>query len=120
MSETVCYSGNIRELFEEEQSFKKKVDWCKTMYENFSPDICYDTETIYDENDNYISACGRIFKVENIEKNECLDLSFSVKYICPGDIHFALVFYNGGTCFSEALQNEIERNKERYFDKNSL
>lgn len=71
-----------------------------------------DTNLFFDKNDNieYIHLVGKNKLYKIIEHKRCNEADYLHETNKVGnEIHFTYLFYNGGTCFSEMLEEGLDK-----------
>lgn len=110
MSRTELHIGKLREIDLEGRSLE---DYCKSKVKETSLPEWADNwfEVLREEGgwEKYFTVKGRLF--ESFDHTESEDPDIQQLTRNPdGTYSFVMSFYNGGTCLTELIEEELERN----------
>lgn len=113
MSETELHFGKLRKIKLEENKtledfYKEKLaEKGITELRSFDNDW---KDAFKDEfNEKYFIVKGEIWEVFDHEEKEPYDDIYELKDNKDGTYSFIMRFYNGGTCLSECIEEELEK-----------
>ena len=95
----------IKEAYSLSENFVNKYCRNRGPWEHLFFDNCYD----FDMNDKFYVVKGNIY--ETIEDKEVDDDASFLKDNGDGTYDYFMEFYNGGTCLSECILDELEKLK---------
>lgn len=110
MSEMEFHRGVLREV--EGLPGEDLEDLCKRLCKKEGISEPLDADDNYEDNllnksmEEYISVNGILFEV--IEHEKFSEDDFTVTKLSNGDYLFSGGFYNGGTCLSECIEENLE------------
>lgn len=113
MSETVTYKGKLQKLAEGKEEIES---WCKELLEYKGKSIEGSLYADYTEmaTENYekdlLVANDMLFKIVSKVDLEGDDI-FQIKHLGNGEYEYLVQYYNGGCCFSEAIEYSLEKLK---------
>ena len=127
MSETRLQTGKFKKIGE--MTPEGVEDYCKDMCKSFSPEKyedviqngfkCYEhswLEVLNDEfwksdehhKDEILYINGVVYKIYDVENHDADGFFFHKEQIGDGEYKFTTQYYDGGTCLSEIIEEEIE------------
>ncbi len=114
MSTTEYHTGELKEIAKDAEGFVNKINRiCKER--NLTPETMgceeFPDEYLYPRGSGYKFAYvnNRLFEItSHSEEMDCSDIMKAIPTE-NGNIDFTLQFYNGGCCFSEALESAISK-----------
>ena len=118
MSEYVNYRGKLKLIHKKENETYR--DFCKRLAltcpgcKEILPN-CYDTWKEYlvsEFYDYYVVVGENVYKVISKEEIDFDDNAFDLTNLQNGEYKYNVRYYNGGCCFSEAIQYAFEENEE--------
>jgi len=112
MSDYETHVGKVRKIKTVMgESFEDK---CKMLYFNSGGKGEYYDGILFDEFYNKFIRIGEeIYKIYDNEEKECFDSFCELSENGDGTYSFSTMFYNGGTCLSEMLAEEIKKIEEK-------
>jgi hypothetical protein len=120
MSDYESHSGKLRLVeAKENETFEQQ---CKRLWvENGEPEENYEEGELFSEfYEKYFQVKGRVWEVFDHEESDDDDTFCKLNMNGDGTITFHTRFYNGGTCMSEMVEDELERIPESYYRDNKL
>ena len=112
MSDTEHIKGKVKLLkFPKNYSFQDKIIFLVESGQLKENSYCVNSEWIEPDQD-FIVANGQIFEVLEKEDLDPYDDISQLRKMTPDTYEFEFKFYNGGTCFSEMLEDALKAQKD--------
>ena len=121
MSDYESHSGKLRLVeAKENETFEQQ---CKRLWiENGQDESEYEEGELFSEfYEKYFHVKGRVWEVfEHEEFGDDEDMFCRLHDNKDGTLSFHTRFYNGGTCMSEMVEDELEKVSESFYRDNKI
>jgi hypothetical protein len=113
MSEMEAWKGTLIEIYIPEiyTTWEQQVTYLQTLGLHFE-DLNIEDEWFYERESDVVRCDGKWYKLLKKEKFDPYDSIFKAIKKEDEEIDFILHYYNGGCCFSEALEEALKNMEE--------
>ncbi len=116
MSDMEYHTGSFKEICVEQTTFESKIrhalDVLKISLGKYGE---VDMEGEYVASENLLYTNGSLYHVNDTEYEDASDMN-SAKKLEDGTYVYTTIFYNGGCCLSEALEDVIKKAEKKTTD----
>lgn len=111
MSENESWKGTLTKILvpEDIKTWKEQVEYLQQQGHHFR-ELDFDEETFYYKKSSCAYLSGEWYLLEAEEFDD--QYTAEMKKVAPDTYEFLTIFYNGGTCLDEMLEDMMKRVKK--------